>query len=87
MSTRCALAGFPISVTVNDRPCTEYPNVVVRFTNTGSEADDGAWDAAAIADVPAVGAMRAGSGGGADEMAPADDMEGAADDTSARATA
>jgi hypothetical protein len=80
MSIRCALAGFPISVTANDRPCTEYPNVVVRFTNTGGGAGDGVWDAAAIIDVPAVGAVRDGSGGAADVVGPADDLD-AADDT------
>ena len=55
------------------RPCTEYPNVVFRLTSPGVRVGDGAWGAAAIADVPAVGAAREGSVGANDDMGVGDD--------------
>ncbi|HEY5457478.1 MAG TPA: hypothetical protein VIJ96_18605 [Acidothermaceae bacterium] len=48
-------------MTIKGHPRTEYPNVVVLFTSAG-RVGDGSAGAAAIADVPAIGAAREGSG-------------------------
>ncbi len=58
------LAGFPVSVTVNGRPRTEYPNVVVRFTTSGILVCDGLASTVGVAGTGAPAAVGAARGSG-----------------------